>query len=69
MNNMGRDSYGKVAFINVPYYNTGSVAAIKTDKEEDKELDEALQDLSDSLDEAYRNINMDTYFDELTKEN
>lgn len=57
-----RDSYGKVNFINAPYMNTGSVADIQCEKEECEELDKALQELSDSLDESYQKSNMDEYF-------
>ena len=34
-----RDSYGKVNFINLPQFNTGSVADIQCGKEENQELD------------------------------
>ncbi|WP_273214181.1 CJH_07325 family protein [Helicobacter rodentium] len=60
--NTQRDSYGKVNFVNVPHMNTGSVADIQCGKEEDEELDKALQELSDSLDESYQKSNMDEYF-------
>lgn len=60
--NSQRDSYGKVNFINVPQFNTGSVANIQCGKEENEELDKALQELSDSLDESYKKFNMDEYF-------
>ncbi|ECP5912088.1 CJH_07325 family protein [Campylobacter jejuni] len=49
-----RDSYGKVNYINIPFQNTGSVSDICS-KIEDKELDKALQDLSDSIDRSYNN--------------
>lgn len=65
---MERDSYGKVAFINAPYYNTGSVTPIKTDKEKDKKLDKAMQKLSDSLDRSFKKFKMDEYFDKLAEQ-
>lgn len=52
-----RDSYGKTNFI-----TTINDVDIKCVKEENKELDKALQELSDSLDESYKIFNMNEYF-------
>ncbi|EAI5508055.1 CJH_07325 family protein [Campylobacter jejuni] len=54
MEKLVRDSYGKVNYINIPFHNTGSVSDICI-KIEDKELNQALQDLSDSIDKSYKN--------------
>lgn len=62
------DRYGETIFINDEGSNR-TVVNIKYDvEEEDKELHEAMKALSDSLDESYSKIDMDQFFEDLSKE-
>lgn len=60
-----RDSYGKTNFI---LGEPRSVVNVTAERVDDSELDKAMQDLSDSLDEAYSKFDMDNYFENLIKE-
>ncbi|EHW0428012.1 TPA: CJH_07325 family protein [Campylobacter jejuni] len=62
MEKLVRDSYGKVDYINMPFQNTGSVSDICS-KVENEELNQALQDLSDSIDRSYKNSSVHEFIE------
>lgn len=62
------DRYGETIFINDEGSNRTVVNIKYGVEEEDKELHEAMKALSDSLDESYSKIDMDQFFEDLSKE-
>ncbi len=59
MEKLVRDSYGKIDYVNTPYFNTGSIANIDPNYiETNKKLHENLKKTSDLLDSIYTKNNV-----------
>ena len=63
MEELVRDSYRKVGYINLPYENTGSTCNVETKPTNNKELDNDLKELSDILDDLYRECELNEFFE------
>ena len=60
--NAKRDNCGKVNFVNIPYFNTGSVVDVQCKESGNKELDLSLDRLKKSLSEDRKKFKMDDFF-------
>ncbi|ALW15575.1 CJH_07325 family protein [Campylobacter jejuni] len=58
MEKLVRDSYGKINYVNAPYFNTGSIANDPNYIETNKKLHENLKKTSDLLDSIYTKNNV-----------
>ncbi|HHS6860926.1 TPA: CJH_07325 family protein [Campylobacter jejuni] len=63
MEKLVRDSYGKVGYINMPYENTGSTCNIRTEQTDDVKLHDKLQNISNILDELYKDCEINEFFE------
>ena len=57
-----RGSCGKVNFVNIPYFNTGSVVDVQCEESGNEELDLLLDKLEKSLDEDCKKFKVDDFF-------